>query len=206
MAPYLSSPDITASLDSVHLSSKSNSDAKPRIEDQSYLPIPNPGECFWQTSPHALHSHRSTEELPKQTDILIIGAGYSGVATAYHLTKDTNQSITLLEARGACSGATGRNGGHLRPDFYGHIPTYMDRAGEEAAIEIAKFEIAHVQAIKKVVEDEKIDCDFTLCRSYDVWCNEDAAKGARAVYERMKGLKYMEDVVFYSGEKAEGVS
>lgn len=209
MAPFLTSPDVAdaaESLEAVKLTTKSSTNVDNQGYDQSYLPHPNPGECFWQTTPHALHNHRSTEQLPEQTDILIIGAGYSGVATAYHLTKETDKSITLLEARGVCTGATGRNGGHCRPDFYGHIPTYTDRAGEEAAVEIAKFEIAHVRAIKKVVEEEKIDCDFTLCRSYDVWCNEEAAEKARAVYERMKHLDYMDDVVFYSSEKAEGVS
>ena len=131
----------------------------------NYLPVPNPAETFWQQEPHELHDYRSTEQLPSHTDILIIGAGYAGVSTAYHLSKSTQKSTTMLEARGACSGATGRNGGHLRPDLYGHIPTYIDRAGAEAGAEIARFEIAHVQAIKKVVEEEKIDCcaRVTMC-------------------------------------------
>ncbi|RHZ60856.1 hypothetical protein CDV55_106812 [Aspergillus turcosus] len=168
----------------------------------------NPSACFWQNNPHELHNHRSTEDLPTHSDVVIIGAGYAGVSTAWHLLHNhTNiQSITILEARGACSGATGRNGGHLRPDLYGHIPTYIDRAGPEAAAEIAEFEIAHVQAIKKLVEREQIDCDFRLTRTIDVWCNEEAAKGARKVYERMKayGFGYMDDVDFHT-KNVEGI-
>jgi hypothetical protein len=175
------------------------------------LPVNNPGETFWQTTRHKLHDYRSTEELPEHSDIVIIGAGYAGVGTAYHLVKDhgdANRSIAILEARGACSGATGRNGGHARPDFYGHIPTYVDRAGARAGTEIAEFEIHNLRDLKKTIEQEKIDCDFTLTRSIDVWCNAEAAEKAKSVFDRMvsEGFKYMDDVIFYSGDNVEGVS
>lgn len=182
----------------------------PSVPRRYDLPT-NSLKSFWQTSPHRLHDFRSNDDLPKHSDIVIIGAGYAGTSVAYHLSQDplvANKSITILEARGACSGATGRNGGHLRPDFYSHIDDYCDRAGVEAAVEVAEFEISHVWAIKKLVEEEEIDCDFTLTRSYDVWCNEAAAEVAKARYERMKarGLRHMDDVVWYDRKNAEGVS
>lgn len=67
---------------------------------------------FWRAKPHYLDTERTTEELPKECDVLIIGAGYAGVSTAYHLQNNDSftQSIVILEAREACSGATGRNG------------------------------------------------------------------------------------------------
>ncbi|KAJ5182823.1 hypothetical protein N7492_000439 [Penicillium capsulatum] len=174
------------------------------------IPAGTPGECFWQTHRDELHDHRSTDQLPEYSDIVIVGAGYSGVSTAWHILHDyghTSKSVTIVEARGACSGATGRNGGHARPDFYGHIPTYMDRAGVEAGVEIAEFEISTLRALKKIIAQENIDCDFTLARSIDVWCNEDAAAKAKAVYDRMvqEGLQYMDDVVFYTGDQVEGI-
>ncbi|KAH8597736.1 FAD dependent oxidoreductase superfamily [Bisporella sp. PMI_857] len=174
------------------------------------LPVPNPAVPFWQKDVHKLHDHRSTEEMPRHSDVVIIGAGYAGISAAYHLVNEKSwgdRSITILEARGVCSGATGRNGGHLRPDFYGHIPTYIDRAGAEAGLEIAEFEIANVNAIKKVIEKEKISCDFTLTRTIDVWCNEESAQQAKQVYDQMVARKfeYMDDVIFYTGKAAEGI-
>lgn len=193
------------------LSNSSSTTRAPTAGTPRCLPTHTPGDCFWQTQRDLLSDHRSTEQLPEHSDIVIIGAGYAGVSTAYHLTKDyadANKSITILEARGVCSGATGRNGGHARPDFYGHIPKYIERAGPRAGAEIAEFEITNLRALKKVIQDENIDCDFTLARSIDVWCNEDAGKQAKAVYDKMvaHGFEYMEDVVFYTADRAEGVS
>lgn len=77
----------------------------PFPEPQSTLP-------FWRTQPHKLDTHRTSESLPAECDVLIIGAGYAGAATAFHLLKDNASppSVVILEARQACSGATGRNG------------------------------------------------------------------------------------------------
>jgi ribulose 1,5-bisphosphate synthetase/thiazole synthase len=80
-----------------------------------HLPVPNGMTSFWRTEPHALDSHRSTELLPNECDIVIIGAGYAGASLAHHILSQISPgsqppSIVILEARQACSGATGRNG------------------------------------------------------------------------------------------------
>jgi hypothetical protein len=85
-------------------------------ETQKPFPQPAAGytQSFWRTELDVLDSHRSTPELPKETDILIIGGGYAGASAAYHLFPEDQQGTTpnvvLLEARELCSGATGRNG------------------------------------------------------------------------------------------------
>ena len=48
---------------------------------------------------------------------MVIGAGYTGASVVHHLldgNDDVGKSIVILEARGACSGATGRNGKYPR--------------------------------------------------------------------------------------------
>lgn len=78
------------------------------------LPVANATLPFWRTELHELDTFRSTETLPSECDILVIGAGYAGVSTLYHIL-DSNDApnpsnIVMLEAREACSGASGRNG------------------------------------------------------------------------------------------------
>lgn len=80
------------------------------------LPVPNPADCFWQSDPTELRDHQTSEQLPASSEIVIIGAGFAGLSTAHHLVRDAGaaKSICILEARGVCSGATGRNGAQRR--------------------------------------------------------------------------------------------
>lgn len=76
------------------------------------FPAASPTSAYWQKDVHQLGSKRTTAELPERQEVLIIGAGFSGVACAYYLANAAKppSSITIVEARDACSGATGRNG------------------------------------------------------------------------------------------------
>jgi len=78
------------------------------------FPVPNPTTPYWLSQPHELASFRSSDQVPEDCDVAIIGTGMAGVTTAYHILSGLNQSsrpkVVLLEARQACSGATGRNG------------------------------------------------------------------------------------------------
>lgn len=196
----------------------------------SVIPVENPTQPFWRTELHQLDQLRTTSELPQQSDIVIIGAGYSGISLAYHLLKqlclsDQNHpAITILDARQICSGATGRNGlyivssitwtipdvnlgGHLRPDLYGNIPKFIERHGIEAGAEVANFELAHIPALKKLMADEDIDCDFNLTRCMNVYLNEADGEMARQKYEALvaQGLEYTTDIHYTSQTSAEKV-
>jgi ribulose 1,5-bisphosphate synthetase/thiazole synthase len=76
------------------------------------FPVANPTHPYWRSELHEIDSHRSTAKLPQECDVLIVGAGLSGVSTAYHLLNDNPSppAVVLLEAREICSGDTGRNG------------------------------------------------------------------------------------------------
>lgn len=86
------------------------------------IPVPNSSVSFWRSNLHPLDNHRTTEALPSSADIVIIGAGYAGASTAYHILEKSadsanKPSIVILEAREACSGATGRNGAVFSPQI-----------------------------------------------------------------------------------------
>lgn len=78
------------------------------------FPVPNATVPFWRTEPDELDSFRSSAALPLEQDYVIIGAGLAGSAIAYFLSDVSEASdapsITVLEAREACSGASARNG------------------------------------------------------------------------------------------------
>ena len=75
------------------------------------LPHPNPTASYWQEPPDEISNLRSTEQLPKNADYVIVGSGISGACIAFNiLERRPDANVVMLEARGASSGATGRNG------------------------------------------------------------------------------------------------
>ncbi|KAJ5822556.1 hypothetical protein N7447_004896 [Penicillium robsamsonii] len=161
-------------------------------------------QSFWRTEPDPLDKHQTTPDLPEETDILIIGGGYVGASAAYRLLAENPQNpaprVVLAEARELCSGATGRNGGHLRPDIYSATALFTERYGIEAAAEIVRFEISHLKIIEELVRKENIDCDLTFTRSYDMYQDEDELKTAKTFYDSLveQGLDFMDDVKYMS--------
>ena len=81
--------------------------------------------------------------LPAEADVIIIGAGLTGCATAFWLQRLYGRSSVIVDARGLAGGATGRNGGHLWPN-----PN-------------SDFERATVEELLSFIEAEGIECDLT---------------------------------------------
>ena len=69
------------------------------------LPVPNPTNSFWLDSApdvNPLAKQGSTESLPDEADVCIIGSGITGVSAAYHLSRlltdkrDTPLRVVIL--------------------------------------------------------------------------------------------------------------
>ncbi|KIW21042.1 hypothetical protein PV08_01621 [Exophiala spinifera] len=181
--------------------------------------FPNPTSTVpcWRTELHPLDNYRSTEELPSTSDIVIIGAGMTGISIAYHLLQETSPesapSITILEARQVCSGATGRNGGHLKLASW-IVKDKLEQWSVEASRELIRSHLAHIMALKNVIEKEEIDCDFLVTRSFDVFMDSGEARqseGNLRMYKDMAmdelehvdllGPKYLEAVTGVANSK-----
>ncbi|MGR3617494.1 MAG: NAD(P)/FAD-dependent oxidoreductase [Paracoccaceae bacterium] len=114
-------------------------------------------DCWWDTtiaSPDWPEFHG-----PSETDVAIIGGGFTGVNAALHLVK-AGVDVTVLEAMTPGWGASGRNGGfcclggskissHMMRRRYGDSATDEYEAGELSAIE-------HVAAL---IDKYDIDVD-----------------------------------------------
>ena len=78
-----------------------------RLKASPGLPVANPSTPFW-TIPKAPISSGGKYP-PTYADIVVIGSGITGTSVAYHaLQRDSSLRVVVLEAREACSGATGR--------------------------------------------------------------------------------------------------
>jgi glycine/D-amino acid oxidase-like deaminating enzyme len=78
------------------------------------------------------------------TDVVIIGAGIAGVATAFFILRSMPKRVVLIERDRVGRGATGRNAGQLTTYFERPLYDIADEFGAEMAIEAQRaFDDAH---------------------------------------------------------------
>lgn len=93
-------------------------------------------------------------------DVCIVGAGYTGLWTAYYLkTLDPSLRVVVVEGRFAGHGASGRNGGWVVGDVTGGRERYAKSHGRQAAIDQQLALNGAVDEVLRVIEAEGIDAE-----------------------------------------------
>ncbi|KIV87380.1 hypothetical protein PV11_02930 [Exophiala sideris] len=134
-----------------------------------------------------LFNHRTTAELPASADIVIIGSGMTGTLAAKHcLATWPDKRVIVLEAREFCSGATGRNAGHCKPDQWRGFREYERLFGTEQALKILQNEQQTWSDVVKYVRENDVDCDLWVGDTLDVPVTSQAADVAKDSFERYK--------------------
>jgi glycine/D-amino acid oxidase-like deaminating enzyme len=93
-------------------------------------------------------------------DVAIIGAGYTGLWTAYYLKRQApDLNIAIIEAQTAGFGASGRNGGWLMGNLLGEDRLLAGLSPEQRR---ASYDLLHAipDEVEIVLEREGIDCDY----------------------------------------------
>ena len=95
-------------------------------------------------------------------DVAVVGAGFTGLWTAYYLKRaDPSLRVVVLEREVAGFGASGRNGGWCSALFPASVAWLAARYGEERAVAQHRAMQATLDEIAQVVAAEGIDCGFT---------------------------------------------
>jgi len=94
-----------------------------------------------------------------EADVCIVGAGYTGLWTAYYLNRaDPGLRIIVLEANFAGFGASGRNGGWVTAALPGSRERYaMHPRGREGVRALERELRATVDEVARVCRDEDIE-------------------------------------------------
>ncbi|KAJ5152584.1 uncharacterized protein N7482_009062 [Penicillium canariense] len=117
------------------------------------LPRPNPTEAYWQRIPHALANVQSAN-LPSERDYAVIGSGITGLSVAMTLLEHHSATtVTVLEARTICSGATGRNGGQMTANAGEEYMHLAEIHGPQMAGKIVKFTLRNLQKMQELIEE-----------------------------------------------------
>jgi glycine/D-amino acid oxidase-like deaminating enzyme len=116
---------------------------------------------FWWRSLGGVPPARAPLPGPTEADVAIVGAGYTGVWTAYYLKRaDPSLRIILLEREVAGFGASGRNGGWVSGFFSGPPRVYERRGGREGFAALQRAMFATVDEVGGVLAEQGIDADF----------------------------------------------
>lgn len=105
-------------------------------------------------------SPRQCLEQDLDVDVAIIGAGYTGLWTAYYLKRHAPElSIAIVEAQTAGFGASGRNGGWLMGNLLGEDRLLAALSPERRR---ESFDLLHAipDEVKSVIDREGIACDY----------------------------------------------
>jgi glycine/D-amino acid oxidase-like deaminating enzyme len=98
--------------------------------------------------------------LPAQADVVVIGAGYTGLHAALQTARG-GRSTLVLDAEEAGWGCSTRNGGQVSTSIKPSYEALSKRHGAARAFEILKEGQRSLAWIGEFIRGEGIDCDFT---------------------------------------------
>jgi len=95
-----------------------------------------------------------------EVDVAVVGAGFTGLWTAYHLARGRpDLDVVVLERERAGFGASGRNGGWLTPAFAAPRERLVQTHGPE-----------HVHALERALRDS-VDDVLAVCAEDGIACD-----------------------------------
>lgn len=135
---------------------------------------------FWFGDLGGVPAYRDSLDGDTQCDVAIVGAGYTGLWTAYYLMKsDPTLRIVILEREFAGFGASGRNGGWLSGEMGWSREHYAEKTGRQSVVNLQSAMWATVDEVIDVCAREGIDADIIKGGSLHVATTESQAARVR---------------------------
>ena len=95
----------------------------------------------------------------QEAEIVVIGGGLTGLTTAYYLAKE-GRKVILVEKDEICNHTSGNTTGKITSQhglFYNYL---LQSNGRKEAKHYLEANEEAIKNIKKIIDDENIECDF----------------------------------------------
>ncbi len=116
---------------------------------------------FWYADLGGIPEKRAGLPGDRQADVCIVGAGYTGLWTAYYIKKASpDLNVVIVEREFAGFGASGRNGGWLSGAFDWSREKYLKSSTRQSVIDMQNAMAGTVDEVARVVAEEGIDADL----------------------------------------------
>jgi len=150
-------------------------------------------QSFWLDSVPGSIAPRPALQGEIEVDVAIVGAGYTGLWTAYYLKRiKPSLTIAILEAEIAGFGASGRNGGWCSAYLSAIGRWLTDPQQRDAAIRLQRLMFDTVSEVGRVAERESIDCHFEQSGALEIAVLPAQLKRLNDELEHMWGLGFNE--------------
>src|SRR5882762_5578375 len=117
----------------------------------------------WMDTTEAALESALTERI--SADVCVVGAGIAGMTTAYFLARE-GKSVVVLDDGPIGGGMTARTTAHLVNALDDRYFELERLHGEEGARLAAESHTAAIYKVEKIVNDEKIACEFERLEGY----------------------------------------
>lgn len=136
-------------------------------------------------------------------DAVIVGAGISGLSTAYWLNKeDPSLKIAIVEKSRLAFGASGRNAGFITCGSVEHFNRMINKHGLEQATEIWRFAQANLRMLKEeIVQDSGAELQFEQNGAYSLAAQDNEFNELKNVAQVMNKLDIRTEI--YSSKQVE---
>ncbi len=126
-----------------------------------------------------------------EVDVCIIGAGITGVSTAFYLAEN-KKSVALIDANSISNGVTADTTAHLTWILDDRYYEYAEKIGELNTELLALSHQAAIDEIERNVTNKSIDCNFQRVSGYLMGEKKDSEETFRKEAEFLKKLKLNE--------------
>ncbi|WP_338089602.1 FAD-binding oxidoreductase [Nocardioides lijunqiniae] len=162
------------------------------------------GLSLWHATAGGSWEPRPRLDGDTEADVAIVGAGFTGLWTAYYLAEaDPTLRVVVLESEVAGFGASGRNGGWCSALFPASLASLTRLGGRDAALSQHAAMRATVDEVVRVAAAEGIDADvakggtLTLARTAPQW-----ARARAEVAEARSWGRDEDDVALWDADTA----
>lgn len=126
---------------------------------------------FWYADIGGRPAPRAPLDGDISADVCIVGAGYTGLWTAYYLKRaEPSLRIVVVEKEFAGFGASGRNGGWLSGSFAWNRERYLNGFSRSDVVAMESEMRSSVDEVISVSESEGIDADIVRTQALRVAC------------------------------------
>lgn len=157
---------------------------------------------FWLAELAGSLAPRPPLEGERDADVAIVGAGYTGLWTAYYLAEGNPAlRIAIVEREIAGFGASGRNGGWCTPHQPG-IEQWTRGPKRDAAIALQRALYDTVDEVGRVAARERIECAYAKAGFLTVATSDAECARGRALVAASRELGFGEDDVRWLDARA----